>query len=146
VLIARFTTGEGAAFGVVEGDDGEARTIRRMEGQCNRRQWCAGVVERQLRKRERRARLEEQRDGEVHFGTFLTAQGRPVRGHERELIGDQRIPDNRFAVLELLGVVHEHQIAHHRPRRRGNVQRGAEYLIALRRAVVDGHFDVVLAR
>jgi 2-keto-4-pentenoate hydratase/2-oxohepta-3-ene-1,7-dioic acid hydratase in catechol pathway len=32
VLIARFTTGEGAAFGVVEGDDGEARTIRRMEG------------------------------------------------------------------------------------------------------------------
>jgi len=32
VLIARFTTGEGAAFGVVEGDDGGARTIRRMEG------------------------------------------------------------------------------------------------------------------
>ena len=32
MLIARFTTGEGAAFGVVEGDDGEARTVRRMEG------------------------------------------------------------------------------------------------------------------
>ena len=30
--IARFTTGDGAAFGVVEGDDGQALTVRRIEG------------------------------------------------------------------------------------------------------------------
>jgi 2-keto-4-pentenoate hydratase/2-oxohepta-3-ene-1,7-dioic acid hydratase in catechol pathway len=32
VRIARFTAGDGAAFGVVEGDDAEELTVRRMEG------------------------------------------------------------------------------------------------------------------